>query len=86
MGPPFIGYMADVFTSSYLALVSAPEILTAKCSFVDDSLSQVLRTSCMDAKAYGMKIACLITVMFYLLAAVVFLASTRFLKKDIVQG
>lgn len=85
MGPPFIGYMADVFTSSHLALVAAPEILTAKCSFVDPNLTEVLRNTCIDAKTYGMKIACIITVMFYLLAALGFLASSRFLKKDLLN-
>lgn len=84
MGPPFIGYMADLFTSSHLVTLAAPEILNAKCSFVDASLSEALRTTCLAAKAYGMKIACLITVMFYLLAAVAFFISARFLKKDLV--
>ena len=86
MGPPFIGYMADVFTNAQLATTVAAETLSAKCSFVDANLTQVMRETCQQAKAYGMKIACLITIIFYLLAAVVFLTAGRFLKSDLVHS
>ena len=85
-GPPFIGFMADVFTSSHLAALSAPEILTAKCSFVDLSLSETLRATCQEAKQYGIKMACMIAAMFFGLASLLFIYSTRHLKQDLVQN
>jgi len=84
IGPPFIGFMADFFTNSHLATSVVSETLNSKCNFADASLSQPLRDACLQAKTYGMKTACLIIVVFYVLAAVVFSMSGRFLKKDTV--
>lgn len=85
-GPPFIGFLADVFTSSHLVALSAPEILTAKCSFIDPNLSEELRATCQAAKQYGIKYACMIAALFFALASLMFLFSTQHLKKDLVQA
>lgn len=86
MGPPFIGFMADLFTNSQLATSLAPEILDAKCSFVDPSLTDSLRNSCQEAKTYGMKMACLVASVFFTISAVVFLVAGKYLKGDLYQS
>jgi len=84
VGPPLIGLLADFFTNSYLVTASATDVLTAKCNFTDASLTQALQDTCKQAKTYGMKTACLITISFFAMASVMFLVSGRFLKKDMV--
>ena len=86
LGPPLVGLLADSFTNSYLATSAASEVLTAKCNFSDANLSQVLQDTCLQAKTYGMKIACLIAVSFFFLASLFFLFSGRFLKNDLAQA
>ena len=86
LGPPLIGFVADVFTNSHLANAGASDILNAKCSFVDTNLSEALRNTCQQAKTHGIKIACLIAAMFFAVSAVTFLLSGRYLKKDLSQA
>ena len=84
IGPPLIGLLADFFTNSYLATSAVSEGLTAKCNFSDVNLSQILQDTCLQAKTYGMKTACLITTSFFFLASLFFVASARYLAKDTV--
>ena len=84
IGPPLIGLLADFFTNSYLATSTASEVLTAKCNFSDANLSQLLKDTCLQAKTYGMRTACLITISFFFLASLFFTASARHLTKDMV--
>lgn len=86
MGPPFIGFMADVFTGSHLSAAQASEVLSIKCNFLDPNLIEALRSTCLAAKTYGMKIACFITVLFYVLSAALFLLATKYLKKDLLHA
>ena len=86
LGPPLIGLLADFFTNSYLATSTASEVLTAKCNFSDANLSQLLKDTCLQAKTYGMRTACLITISFFFLASLFFLFSGRFLKNDLAQA
>lgn len=85
MGPPLIGFIADMFTSSNLAASSAAGIIDVKCSFIDPELTEALRSSCKEAKTYGMKIASLATTLFFAMSSIVFLLSTSFLKNDLPQ-
>lgn len=85
MGPPFIGFMADVFTSAHLEAALAPESLNANCSFIAADISESLRVTCLEAKTHGMKIACLIASLFFALSAVLFVFSGRFLKRDLLR-
>ena len=84
IGPPLIGLLADFFTNSYLATSTASEVLTAKCNFSDANLSQLLKDTCLQAKTYGMRTACLITISFFFLASLFFTESARHLTKDMV--
>ena len=86
MGPPFIGFMADLFTNSSLATSTASSVLDAKCSFVDPSLTESLQNTCQEAKAYGVKMACLVAALFFALSAIVFLIAGKYLKADLFQA
>lgn len=86
MGPPFIGYLADVFTNLHLVANTASETLNAKCSFIDPNLSEALRNSCQAAKTYGMKFACVIASLFFTLSGVIYIVSGRYFKKDTLQA
>ena len=86
MGPPFIGFVADLFTQSNLAASAASGTLDATCNFVDPNLTDSLRNICQDAKTYGIKMACLSVSVFFVLSAVMFLVSGKYLKNDLYQA
>lgn len=86
MGPPMIGYLADIFTRADIAAGPAADLLSAKCSFTDLNLTEDLRALCQQAKSQGMKAACMIAAGFFGLSALFFLLSRRTLKQDLNQG
>lgn len=81
-GPPTIGFLADILTSSKLSALGAPDILTAKCNLSDPALSEDLLTMCGEAKSYAMRYACAVAASLYLLAGGLFLLSGRTYRND----
>ncbi|MEL7112796.1 MAG: MFS transporter, partial [Pseudomonadota bacterium] len=79
---PAVGYLADVLSNGFIASSDAAGQITASCSLSDDSLSETLKATCLEAKAYGIKYACISAAALFGLAGVFFLLSGRTLVKD----
>ncbi|MEO1660996.1 MAG: MFS transporter [Pseudomonadota bacterium] len=82
VGPPAVGYLADVLTNGFIANSDAAGQITASCKFNDAALSETLNATCLEAKAYGIKYACISAAALFALAGVFFLLAGRTLVKD----
>jgi len=83
VGPPALGIVADTLTTNWIASSEFAGQLTASCSLTDQSLSQELLGACRDARAYGVKWACVTATLLFFLAGVFFLLSGRTFLRDL---
>lgn len=82
VGPPAIGYLADVLSNGYIAGTDAAGVITASCSLSDPNLSASVLATCLEAKAHGIKYACISAAALFGLAGSFFLLSGRTLVQD----
>lgn len=82
IGPPAIGYLADVLSNGFIANGEFAGQITATCSFTDESVSETIRAACLEAKAYGIKYACLSAATLFGFAGLFFLLTCRTLVQD----
>lgn len=82
VGPPAIGYLADVLSNDFIASSDAAGQITASCSLTDETLSETLRATCLEAKAYGIKYACISAASLFGFAGLFFLLTCRTLVQD----
>ena len=80
-GPPTLGFVADYFSTQFIAGGAFAGQITASCSLTDPSLSTELLGACQEAKAYGVRIACIAGGVLFAIAGLFFLLS----GKTIVQ-
>lgn len=88
-GPLFVGIASDFFTSSYIAGSEyAGELTSAVCkgkpAELVAALGQQNADFCVQANGEGLRNSFYITVCFYMIAGIAFLASCRTLQRDLV--
>ena len=83
VGPPALGIVADLTSSGWIDANGLAGQITASCSLTDGALSQELIVACRDARAYGVKWACVAATGLFALAGLFFLASGRTFVRDI---
>ncbi len=83
VGPPTMGIVADTLTSGWIASSDFAGQITATCSLTDTSLSDELLGACRDARAYGVKWACVVATLLFVLAGIFFLLSGRTFLRDL---
>ena len=83
VGPPALGIVADLSSSGWIDANGFAGQITASCSLTDSSLSQELIAACRDARAYGVKWACVTATGLFLFAGLFFLTSGRTFVRDI---
>lgn len=77
-GPPFVGAAADYITVIRLEEMGLDQLLTASCSPIDTNLNAEMRSSCLEAKAYGTKWASVIGSAIFLLAGLLYFWAGRY--------
>ena len=82
-GPPFIGYLADLFSSLRIDSMGLADVLTLSCNPTDPSLAAALVESCLDAKAFGTKWASIAGSTVFLLAGGFYVLAIRHYRRDI---
>lgn len=81
-GPPTLGYVADYFSSGFIASSAYAGQITVSCSLTDPALSAELLTACQEAKAYGVRIACIAGGILFGFAGIFFILSGRTLVQE----
>lgn len=83
VGPPTLGFIADMFTNAYISSNDLVGQITATCSMSDPNLSAELVAACGEARGYGVRWACVTATMLFLLAGLFFLLSGRTFVQDL---
>lgn len=81
-GPPVFGLLADMFSNGFLNSGEFAGQLSASCSLADASMSDVLKSACLDAKAHGVQWANASAASVFAVAGVFYLLCTITFKKD----
>ncbi|MAK59451.1 MAG: MFS transporter [Ponticaulis sp.] len=79
-GPPFFGFLADMFTNNYLASMDLGTTLDASCSLTEGG--DELIASCLEGKAFGIRWANFSAAGLFAVAGVFFLLSGMTFKRD----
>ena len=82
-GPPALGIVADLMSASWIGANDLAGQITASCSLTDASLSEELVAACRDARAYGVKWACVVATGLFAFAGLFFLAAGRTFIRDL---
>jgi len=82
-GPPFVGAVADILTSTRLESFGVSEVLNFGCNPKDVTLGAELQNRCLEAKAYGMKWAAVTASTIFSLAGVLYIIAGRHYRKDV---
>ncbi|WP_432199917.1 spinster family MFS transporter [Erythrobacter sp. W53] len=77
-GPPILGALADSISVMRLEALGLGSELTAACSPNDANLSAALQANCLDAKAYGIRWACVVGSAVFLLAGLIYFWASRY--------
>lgn len=83
IGPPALGIVADTLTTNWIAASDFAGQITATCSLTDASLSEELVGACREARAYGVKWACVTATCLFAVAGLFFLLSGRTFARDL---
>ena len=83
VGPPTLGFIADVITNSYITSNDLVGQITASCSMRDPSLTAELVKACGEARGFGVRWACVTATMLFFLAGAFFLLSGRTFVGDL---
>ena len=83
VGPPALGIVADLLTTNWIGANGFAGQITATCSLTDTSLSDELIGACRDARAYGVKWACVVATGLFAFAGLFFLLSGRTFTRDL---
>ena len=81
-GPPFVGAVADMFSSLNIQSLGLSDSLSFDCNPRATSLEETLRESCVGAKAYGMKWALVISSVIYMAGGLIYLLAIPFYKQQ----
>lgn len=81
-GPPFFGFLADVFSNNFLNGSEFAGQLDSACSLRDTSLSEGLMAKCVEAKGYGVRWANFSAASMFGLSGLLFLISGKTFVKD----
>ncbi|MGB3627719.1 MAG: MFS transporter [Henriciella sp.] len=82
-GPPALGIVADIMSSNWIGAAGLTGQITASCSLTDPGLTEELIASCREARAHGVKWACVVATGLFVLAGLFFLASGRTFIRDL---
>lgn len=83
VGPPAMGIVADVLTTNWITASDFAGQITATCSLTDTSLTDELIGACREARAYGVKWACVAATCLFAIAGLFFLLSGRTFTRDL---
>lgn len=83
VGPPALGIVADIMSANWIDSAGLAGQITASCSLTDPDLGADLINACRDARAYGVKWACVVATCLFALAGLFFLASGRTFLRDV---
>lgn len=83
IGPPALGIIADSLSTGWIGASEFAGQITASCSLTDSSLSEELIGACREARAYGVKWACVVATCLFALAGLFFLLSGRSFSRDL---
>ncbi|MEO0785537.1 MAG: MFS transporter [Pseudomonadota bacterium] len=83
VGPPTLGIVADALTTGWIANSDVAGQITATCSLTDPELSDTLLGACREARAYGVKWACVTATCLFAFAGLFFLLSGRTFLRDL---
>lgn len=81
VGPPVLGIVADAVSANWISANDLAGQITATCSLTDPSLSDTLVSACREARAVGVKWACVTATCLFVPAALFyFFAGRRFVR------
>lgn len=83
VGPPTLGIIADTLSTNWIAASPYAGQITATCSLTDPNLTEELVTACREARAYGVRWACVVSTGLFLFAGLFFLLSGRSFVRDL---
>ncbi|MEO0550154.1 MAG: MFS transporter [Pseudomonadota bacterium] len=83
IGPPALGIVADTLTTNWISASAFAGEITATCSIANPDFTSELRDACRDARAYGVKWACITATVMFLFAGLFFLLSGRTFVRDL---
>jgi MFS family permease len=83
VGPPALGIVADTLTTNWIGASDFAGQIAATCSLTDTRLSDELIGACRDARAYGVKWACVVATCLFAFAGLFFLLSGRTFTRDL---
>lgn len=83
VGPPALGIVADLTSAGWIEANGFVGQITASCSLTDPSLGDELIAACREARANGVKWACVAATGLFAFAGLFFLASGRSFVRDI---
>ncbi|MHA7901191.1 MAG: spinster family MFS transporter [Henriciella sp.] len=83
IGPPALGIVADMASTGWIDGSAYVGQITAMCSLTDPSLTEELLGACREARAYGVKWACVVATCLFAFAGLFFLLSGRSFTRDL---
>ncbi|NQY14095.1 MAG: MFS transporter [Henriciella sp.] len=83
IGPPALGIVADTLSSNWIAASDYAGQITATCSLTDTSLTPDLIDACREARAYGVRWACVVATCLFAFAGLFFLLAGRSFVRDL---
>jgi len=83
IGPPTLGIVADSLSTNWINASAFAGQITATCSLTDPSLTQELVAACQEARAYGVRWACVVATGLFAFAGLFFLLSGRWFVRDL---
>jgi MFS family permease len=83
IGPPTLGIIADTLSTNWINSSSFAGQITATCSLTDPSLSEELVNACREARAYGVRWACVVATGLFAFAGLFFLLAGRTFTRDL---
>jgi len=83
VGPPVLGIVADSLSTSWIDASSFAGHITATCSLTDPALTADLVEACREARAYGVRWACVVATGLFAAAGAFFLLAGRSFVRDL---
>lgn len=83
VGPPALGIIADTLSTNWINAGQYAGQITATCSLTDPSLTEELVNACREARAYGVRWACVVATCLFAFAGLFFLLAGRSFTRDL---
>ncbi|MEM7329417.1 MAG: MFS transporter [Pseudomonadota bacterium] len=81
-GPPTMGLIADLASTNWISMSAFADQITANCSLTDPNMQIDLIDACRQARARGVRSACIWSTSFIAISGLLFLLSGRTFLRD----